>query len=241
MKNFLPLQEFSDFLYDLQEVGACWLEGSFARDQSDEYSDVDIWVDCLNGQEIAVFEKAKLYLDQAYGFTGKVAKNIHQNHPEIFQWYIQYKEHIFDIAIQSRSRTLYVRFAENEEVKVLFDKDSLVKWGVDRNEEVYKVNGDEYKDWMLVKSQVIKNKMHRKKFAVILTLYFNFIEDYITYVLAQESQQSGVVIKKGYSVFKDLYQLSPQIIEELETLLHLSSIDSIESKIDWITNRLLDK
>jgi predicted nucleotidyltransferase len=98
------LDKLINYLQNLPETGCAWYEGSFARNEQDQFSDIDLWVDCENGKEKELFSKIVKFLSQAENTNPFVAHNFGQDHPEIFQNYIIINDFVLDLCIQSQKQ-----------------------------------------------------------------------------------------------------------------------------------------
>jgi predicted nucleotidyltransferase len=219
--NQEKLNNLIDFLQQLPETGCCWYEGSFARNEQDEFSDVDIWVDCENGKEKELLSKVVKFLFQTENKEPFVAHNFAQNHPEIYQNYIIVDDFVLDLCIQSRSRTPKVFFAENEEVKMIFDKNSAVQFSTELRPTKYTRDLNLLKNWIIAKSLVVERKAKRSKYFSVVGVYFKFLEDVILYYLIKND------IPKSYSIYKDAEKLDEATKKILQDLFKIDNIGEI--------------
>lgn len=122
----------STLLYD-DRVFALWLEGSDGLGKSDEYSDLDFWLDVIDGKEEEVLDHC---IDTLKSIAEPDFIDYSSNpHPKIFQRNVHLcntSEYLLiDICIQSHSRgsegCTFVKGDVAEYPLVLFDKKSIVK------------------------------------------------------------------------------------------------------------------
>jgi predicted nucleotidyltransferase len=230
--NQEKINNLIDFLQQLPETGCCWYEGSFARNEQDEFSDVDLWVDCENGKEKELLSKVVKFLSQTENKEPIVAYNFAQDHPEIYQNYIIVDDFVLDIAIQSQSRTPKVFFAENEEVKMIFDKNSAVQFSTELRPTKYTEDLNSLKNWIIAKSFVIEKKSKRGKYFSVVGVYFNFLEDVILYYLIKND------IPKSYSIYKDAEKLDEPTKKILQDLFRVDNIEEIVINLNKIKKLL---
>jgi predicted nucleotidyltransferase len=226
------LNNLIDFLQQLPETGCCWYEGSFARNEQDEFSDVDLWVDCENGKEKELLFKIVKFLSQAENKEPFVAHNFFQNHPEIHQNYIIIDDFILDVCIQSQSRTSKVFFAQNEEVKIIFDKNNAIQFSTELRPTKYTEDLNLLKNFIIAKSLVLQNKAKRGKYFSLVSVYFNFLEDVILYHLIKNN-----ISKCSYpmhSVYKDAEKLDESTKKTLQDLFKINSIEEISANLNKI-------
>jgi predicted nucleotidyltransferase len=235
-EKILPQQKILDnlinFLKSQTEVSCAWFEGSHARSEQDEFSDVDLWVDCENGSEKDLLAKIVKFVETQLNQTAQVAHNFFQDHPEIFQNYIIVKDFVLDLCIQSKSRTPKVFFAKNEEVKVIFDKNNSLQFSNELRSTVYTENLEAIKKWILAKSTVIENKAKRGDYFQVAGIYFSFLEDVIMYYLARDD-----VTKCTYShssAYKDAAKLDKETQEFLQSLFKAGTIEEINQNLKII-------
>lgn len=234
ISNTQLLDELIKYLEEQNEVGAVWLEGSFARGESDEFSDIDLWLDCKNGLEKDLLVKILDFLKAQTNSKIQIAHNYFQDHPEIFQNYIFVDSVIIDLVIQSRSRTKKVFFAKNEEVKILFDKSKYLQFSEELHLEKYsQENLEKSKQWILAKSKAIINKANRGDFLTVCGVYFNLLEDILEFYLSKKQT------KKSYWVFKDAKFLDLDDKIFLENIFKVKSTEEIISNLNQIQNHLL--
>ena len=224
----IVLEELIKFLKSQDEVSCIWFTGSFVRNEQDEFSDIDLWVDCENGLEQDLLAKIILFIESQTNQTTQVAHNFFQDHPEIFQNYIIVNGFVLDLCIQSKSRTPKVFFAQNEEVKVIFDKNNSIQFSKELRPTVYTENIDSLKDWVLAKSVVIENKAKRGNYFKMVGFYFDFLEDVILYYLVKNQ------IPKGYSIHKDAAMLDKETQGFLQSLFKAGSIEEISQNLKII-------
>ena len=222
------LDNLIEYLKSQEEVGCAWFEGSFARSEQDEFSDVDLWVDCENGLEKDLLNKIVSFLETQTGAKALLAHNFFQDHPEILQNYIIVKDFILDLCIQSKSRTPKVFFAQNEEVKVIFDKDNSIQFSKELRQVIYTENIDSIQKWVLAKSVVIENKAKRGDYFKVAGFYFAFLEDVILYYLVKNQ------IAKSYSIYKDTAKLDNETQEYLQCLFRAGTVNEIKENLKVI-------
>ena len=222
------LNKLFEFLKSQEEISCAWFEGSFARSEQDEFSDVDLWIDCENGLEKDLLAKIISFLETQAGAKAFTAHNFFQSHLEIFQNYIIVGDFVLDLCIQSKSRTPKVFFAQNEEVKVIFDKNNSIQFSRELRSVIYTENIDSIQKWILAKSIVIENKAKRGDYFKVVGFYFAFLEDVILYYLVKNQ------ILKGYSIFKDAAKLDQKTQEFLQSLFQAGTVNEIEENLKII-------
>jgi len=223
------LNELINFLKSQTEVSCAWFEGSYARNEQDEFSDVDLWVDCENGLEKDLLDKIVKFIETQSNQTTQVAHNFFQDHPEIFQNYIIVEDFVLDLCIQSKSRTPKVFFAQNEEVKVILDKNNSLQFSSELRSVTYTESLDSIRKWILAKSTVIENKAKRGDYFQVAGIYFSFLEDVIMFYLVNDN-----VTKCTYShssAYKDAMKLDVETQEFLQSLFKAGTIEEINQNL----------
>lgn len=226
---FMFVENITQFLKSESRVGAAWLEGSYARGENDEYSDIDFWVDCEDGFEENLLVGVTDFLSKKSNAEVRSVHNYFQDHPQILQYYIFVGEQIIDLCIQSRSRSEDLYFDKNEEVKVLFDKLGLLKFSNEVHSEFYDDSAlDEQINWIWAKSQVVIKKASRGNFFVALDGYHRLLENVIEYYLCKNRS------KKSYLVYKDLKHLNLDRQVWLKSLYEVTNCEQIITNLEWI-------
>ena len=131
--RWIIIKRLQEYFEPRSDVYACWLEGADGLGKVDAYSDIDLWLDVEDGQEIPVLEGCLTVLEE-FGPLDLVERHDHP-HPKIFQ----YNAHIsgtpefliVDICVQSHSRgsegCTFVEGDPAELPDILFDKADVVK------------------------------------------------------------------------------------------------------------------
>ena len=113
------------------KVYALWLEGADALDKTDEYSDIDIWVDVEDNYIDTFIELLKQTLTEIAPIDF-IYEPDHE-HVQIRQLFLHLKNMlpflIIDLCIQSHSREIeFVTESSDEKVKIIFDKSDIIKY-----------------------------------------------------------------------------------------------------------------
>lgn len=137
-----------------KRVKAAWLEGSLARDDSDQLSDVDLWI-CVGDDDFKSFMKSREVFASKLGSVTSVLypRSLDQG-DEIDSFQIILEELpatiAIDVDVQKESRSF--RFTEEsdaEECQVLFDKAKIVRYKKFDTQEVEEYVYDYVQDTML--------------------------------------------------------------------------------------------
>ncbi len=112
-------------------VHAMWLEGSWATGKNKEHSDIDVWMDIVDGtfdECIVIFRNALLEIgtidqEDSKGMYARLPNLVkHTFHLSGFP-----QEQTIELDMQEHSRD--ISFEEGTDIiKVLFDKDGTIKW-----------------------------------------------------------------------------------------------------------------
>ena len=122
-----------------ERVQAFWLEGADAQGTVDDYSDLDLWLDVIDGYEEAVLAEIRdilLALSPLDFYHER-----HHPHPQLRQAFIHLSGTspflVIDLCIQSHSRQIaFTRQHVDEVVQVIFDKSDVIRWR-DVDEKLY--------------------------------------------------------------------------------------------------------
>ena len=128
------IAKLKERLEGLNYVYALWLEGADANGTSDEYSDIDIWADIADENEAEAIEATEDALREIAEIDYRYVMN--HSHPQIRQriYHLQgtseYLMIDFCWQLHSRPRNSYSYYENDqiEAVKVIFDKDSIIRY-----------------------------------------------------------------------------------------------------------------
>lgn len=106
-----------------------WIEGSWAEDYRDEFSDVDVWFDIDDGNEAQVFAAIKKTLQTFGELDVDLDMGIAHPHLEHHVYHVKgmNEYQTFDVNLQLHSRN-FVFTKGMHEISVILDKDNTIKW-----------------------------------------------------------------------------------------------------------------
>jgi predicted nucleotidyltransferase len=222
----------ADILQDDPSVHAMWLEGSDACGTSDQYSDIDIWLDVEDGKADAVLVSMKAVL-AGIGPLDYEYRPEHP-HPQIRQafFHVQGTSEfmVVDVCIQDHSRPSAFRkdFADHQ-VKVVFDKCGVIAFEeVDRADferQLSRRVEELEKSFPLSRVGVRKGIM-RGDYLEALDYYQGQMLKSLVEILRIKHQPR----KHEYDLKHIRRDLPKQIVASLEDLFVVSSVADIESK-----------
>jgi len=128
------IEKLKEKLEPLSYIYALWLEGSEANNTSDEYSDIDLWVDIDDEYEAEAIEITEAALCEIATFDYKYIMD--HDHPQIRQriYHLEGTDEYLMIdfcwQLHSRPKDNYVYYENDtvESVKVIFDKDNIIRY-----------------------------------------------------------------------------------------------------------------
>lgn len=125
------ISALKDSLEKNSSVTAFWLEGADATGHVDEYSDIDAWLDVLDGQEEHVISQVRRTLSDLSPLDLDIDPR--HPHPDIRQIFLHMRDSskylILDLCIQSHSRSFhFTRGHKDELIVMVFDKNQTIKY-----------------------------------------------------------------------------------------------------------------
>lgn len=143
IKSETIIEKLRANLEPLHYVYAMWLEGADAVGQTDEYSDIDIYVDIKDEYEHQAINDVENILSKVAEIDYKFVMN--HVHPKLRQrvYHLNGSNEylMIDFCWQLHSRnkdeTVYIKNSKIEAAKVIFDKSDIIRYK-EYNEEDYK-------------------------------------------------------------------------------------------------------
>ena len=125
------INKLASTLKPLPFIYALWLEGADATDTTDEYSDIDFWVDFEDEHEEAAYEAVETALSEISAIDYKHV--MQHGHPKIRQriYHLENTSEYLMIdfcwQLHSRQEFTYIENDSVEAVKVIFDKANVIR------------------------------------------------------------------------------------------------------------------
>jgi hypothetical protein len=126
------IQKISPQIQSRSEINAMWLKGSWATGRNNEKSDIDIWLDVTDGafdECIDMFRSALLKVGE---IDWEKSRGIYSIEPmpqkHTFHLVGFPKEQMIELDLQEHSRK-FVFSRKAHVIKVIFDKNSTIRWG----------------------------------------------------------------------------------------------------------------
>lgn len=223
------VDELKQVMEQNESVHAMWIAGSVAERYADELSDIDLWLDIDDGQDEAVYESIEKFLrskgdldvnfreDMRPPFTHKVYHLAHMN-----------PYHFIEITLHSHSHNY--EFVEGiRKVKVLFDKDGVVKFKpLDTASHAQML--EERKRFLAEKIELgelsVKKEIMRGQFMDALHSYqFWLVEPVI-----ELARIKYAPLKISYGLKHGSRDLPKDIVAAIESLYTITSLGNLQDK-----------
>lgn len=216
------------------QVHALWLEGSAARGQADEYSDLDFWLLVDDTYLDGVQAEVRSALEQIGTLDLNYQMNVSGERGHVV-YHIAGMSEFLTIDINVRKISLGTEVtAQLDDIRVIFDKSKLIKLiqpaqgSFDEAEAKTRLL-DFYR---VQRPNVLKNLRREKPLEAIV-----YYQSLLEYIVKYYRLKSGLVAKKDFR-FKHLYHdLAPEITAKIEYFYFISA-DDLESRLDelgdWI-------
>lgn len=221
-------------------VYAFWLEGSAAKDEMDEYSDLDLWFDVKDEKVDEVMGE----IEQILSEFGQLDFSYQQEkpHPQIVHkifHIVGMPESLFlDVNIQSHSREfIFTKDMPGEETKTIFDKVGVIKFK-DFDAEKFRESQESLASHLRKRFEQqarVKTLVNRGEFVDAFKYYNKYILEPLTDLTKLRYAPEKPIFIKGISRI-----LPPDVLGDLEKLYKIHSIEDISSKID-LANKLFQK
>lgn len=248
MERNTIVEYLKEKLEPLPYVYAMWLEGADANGTLDEYSDIDIYIDIEDKNEMDAIEAVEKALNELGEVDYKYIMN--HNHPKLRQRIYHMKDAseylMIDFCWQLHSRNreeyTYIRGNKIEAAKVIFDKDNIIRYK-DEDPKDYKEYNEECIDDCKYRysqhSRVIKY-VYRNQYPEAYAYYNRYVVEPLITLLR--------LIYTPAHIDYYLIHISSHIPEDervkLEYFLKNSSLKDISDKIPqaqkWF-NELLER
>lgn len=242
------IEYFKQKLESLEYVYAMWLEGADANGTVDEYSDIDIYIDIEDENEVDAIEAVEKALNELGEVDYKYI--MHHNHPRLRQRIYHLKntseylmiDFCWQLHSRDRSEYLYIRDDKIEAAKVIFDKNNIIRYKEEDPNDYQKYNDRRIEECEYRYTQhcrVIKY-VYRNQYPEAYAYYNRYVVEPLITILR--------MIYTPAHVDYYLIHISSHIPEDervrLEYFLKISSLKDISDKIpqaqNWF-NELLRK
>lgn len=223
-----------DELKELSEqnvaIHAMWIAGSVAEGYDDELSDIDLWLDIDDGQNEAVYKSIESFLqskgeldvnfreDMRPPFTHKVYHLAHMN-----------PYHFIEVTLHSHSH--HYEFVEGvRKVKVLFDKDSVVKFKP--------LDAVSHAQMLRDRKQFLTEKMELGELSVQKEItrgqLMDALHNYQFWLVEPAIELARIKyapLKISYGLKHGSRDLPKDIVSVIESLYTISSLENLQDKI----------
>lgn len=223
-----------------------WLEGADANGTLDDYSDIDIYIDIKDENEVEAIEAVETALSEISEVDYRYIMN--HSHPKLRQRIYHLKntsEYLmidFCWQLHSRDRDEYIYILGNkiEAAKVLFDKDNIIRYKELDLEDYKEYNYNRIEECKYRYTQLCRviKYVHRNQYPEAYAYYNRYVVNPLIDLLRlihTPAHAHYYLIHISSHISKD---------ERLEYYLKISSVEDISKKIPeaqkWF-NELLDK
>lgn len=263
------IAELKAHLLQEDAVVAAWLEGSFARNESDDFSDIDLWISVKDNAFDDFIENRERFVAE-FGTVVSVLypkKDIQTDDLDAFQ--VIYEDRSpyerLDVYVQKQSRQApFTQDSAAEECEVLFEKEPTISYEPLDKAEAENYARDLFADvvtrfWHRIPR--LKALLERNDLLESMRLYMTALEDLI---FMERMEHSPEKIDWGYKdveydlpekSMKQLYELMPKLqkktvqksLKQLASAFdaqavhvsHLYNVEYPDALVSYITDELL--
>jgi predicted nucleotidyltransferase len=214
-------------------VFAFWLEGADVHDRTDEFSDIDIWIDTEDQHDSKILDEIENILSRLAKID--FAHEVEHPNPKIRQKFFHLEGTsdflIIDLCIQKHSRVFWYRDRfQDEKAKVIFDKKNVIQYKPVNQKKFDKKISEKIKNLektFLFFQVWVRKSIKRKNFLEALGNYHEKVLEPLVTLLRIKHQPT-----KHNFYLKDIsYDIPKNILSELEDLYKVTSIHDIKTKI----------
>lgn len=213
-------------------VRAFWLEGSAAAGTTDEYSDLDLWLDVADGKEDEILAEVETIFSRFNSIDYSYQPE--KPHPKILYKIFHIADTpeflLVDMNIQSYSRQfIFTKGLRGEEVKVIFDKAGVIKFK-NFDEQDFRKSQEHtafHLKKMFVQQSRVRAMAKRNEFIDAFRYYYKYTLEPLTQLLRMKYSPNQPTFVKYTS-----RDLPKDVLAELENIYKVQSTGDILSKID---------
>ena len=217
----------------LDYVNAMWLGGSDACGNADEYSDVDVQLDCTDGRAGAVFSAVENALEAASLITIRWVlpqPTWHGHAQRFYRFKHASVHHVVDLVVMERSAG--PRFNERElhgEPVVIFDKLGVIESVANDRDKLREVLRDTLKQHKLaagITEGFVEKEVLRGNLLGALHWHISFVNRFLQQVVRMRHSPHRYTFSLRYA---DL-DLPREACDEFRRLLQVDGLDDVLAK-----------
>lgn len=229
--NYTFVDELKSVLEKDERTHAMWIGGSVAEGYSDDYSDIDLYLDIDDGSEEYIFSTIEEFLEMKSDLDVNFLENLSPPYShKIYHLAGTDQLHFIEVTLHSHSHHIGL-FDRLRKIKVLFDKD-----GVTDFESIDQVQYDEMlnkrKKFLVEKIKIgevsVGKELRRKQFLDAMHNYHYWILEPIV----ELARIMHCPLKVTYGLKHASRDLPEKTMKEIESLYKINSLDDFERKIE---------
>lgn len=235
--DYTIIDELKEIMESNDAVQAMWIAGSVAEGYTDELSDIDLWLDIEDGQDVAIFKTIEEFLSAKGELDVRFSEGITPPYSHsVYHIAGMNPYHFIEITLHSHSNKIGL-FDSLRKIKVLFDKDGATdfepfdKAGYDKMLQERKQFLTEK---ILFGELSVKKEITRRHFLEALHNYqFWLVEPII-----ELARIKYAPLKITYGLKHGTRDLPKNAVKEIESLYIIKSLDDLNDKIDEVKTLL---
>jgi len=226
----------------IEEVYAVWENGSIAFNRVDEYSDIDMAVECEKSIIPSLIEKTEKILEEIVGIDLRyeIKQNFFQGMEQIFYRFKNTSPFLLlDIGFlrHGEQKESFIQPEIHGEVKVHFDKIGITEmkelekgeWDKKLAKRVEEIK-EKYELFKIMPLKEIPRNNLAEAFAFYYGFYFNPLIELLRIKYKPFRYNFGTRYLK--------YDLPPEVYSEIETLLFVRDLNDLEAKIKFAAGKI---
>lgn len=212
-------------------VFAFWLEGSTARGNTDDFSDIDIWVDVKDGMESKIFKKIENLLSRIskIRFLAELESSIPGVRTRFYHFPKTSKFFLVDVSTKKHSYKYHFLRGEENEARVIFDKAGVIQFEPIDNRKFrnFMKKRIGYFEAILPVIQIwMEKQIRRQNYLEALSHYYSGI----LFILVEILRLKHNPIKRGNFLNKIYQQLPGKEVSKIEDLFKIHSLEELDLK-----------
>ncbi len=236
--------QIKELLEEDSRVVAAWLEGSIARGEEDDFSDIDLWIAVKDNRFTHFIETREQFATQLGAVVSILYPKDENDGPPIDSFHILLEGYPstlgVDVHVQQQSRKFwFTKDSAAEECKVLFDKENVIKMHPFNPQQIEEYARDAFQYTMLQFWHTLPHVtalIEREDIIESVSKYLLRLEDLITLYRIMYTPE-----KIGWGVKDIEYDLPEKQVKQIYHLMPRWNAKVIDKLVPKLADAFLDQ